>query len=62
MARAVKSSSKTSHPSIDRGDIKTRSIGGVIVKPVRPVSKVPADTAARIRDAVRDVYGEKKKS
>jgi hypothetical protein len=41
---------------------KTRVIGGYEVKPVKPVTKIPAETAARIREAVRSVYGQKKKA
>lgn len=41
---------------------KTRVIGGHEVKPMKPVTKISAETAARIREAVRDVYGEKKKA
>ena len=58
MAKAADSASKT----LRGGELKARRIGGVEVNPAKPVTKVPAETAARIRDAVRSVYGEKKKA
>jgi hypothetical protein len=53
---------KTADSSKTRSAPKTRVIGGYEVKPVKPVTKIPAETAARIREAVRSVYGEKKKA
>jgi hypothetical protein len=41
---------------------KGRRIGGREVNPAKPAAKIPAETAARIREAVRSVYGEKKKA
>jgi hypothetical protein len=55
MAKTAQSAKTSSAP-------KTRVIGGYEVKPVKPATKIPAETAARIREAVRSVYGEKKKA
>jgi hypothetical protein len=55
MAKAANSSNARATP-------KTRVIGGREVKPVKPAAKIPAETAARIREAVRSVYGPKKKA
>lgn len=53
---------KTADPAKTRDTPKTRVIGGRQVKPLKPVAKIPAETAARIREAVRSVYGAKKKA
>jgi hypothetical protein len=54
MAKAAKSAATVGHSGA-----KTTTIGGVEIKVQKPVAKVSAETRARIRAAVRSVYGQK---